>query len=466
MHILFCLRNNQGGFGVRKALKLLSIFIVLIAVFSMSGCKLSILSAEKLLRPPKSGAEIEKAIEDFAGESIILKSPVNSSSEFTSPLTLTDLDNDGEEEAVVFYVTATNDTGVHLSVLKHIGDEWVSIGDFSGYGSNIETLSFRNLAKDTNGYDIITTWSYIDSNVLTIHKIAGSGRRAELRTVCNMSYDSMGYVDIDKDGYHEIFLINGDFSDKTNVPTAKLIRIEKYSVLNIGMTSLSRDIVGYKNAHCQDISDENIPMIAVYDYVNEKGLFGTDIIYWDSVSSSLKLMQVDLKSKSAFSTVREMPIYSADVNADTFIDVPVQEFVVGAVQNKNSNSPITYTKWCSLIPSKDGLGLEACSNYRLYFSDKEYLDVEEKMISKMTVFRSSNSDSWIIATYNPDNAEKNEVLIDVRSINHDDLELYISNGYKQLSSNTTENKFIVYNITENGQNFGFKDTNLVSIKIQ
>ncbi len=451
---------------MRKCIKFLSLLIVIFTVVTISGCKLSIVSADKLLRPPKSGAEIEKAIEDFAGESIILKSPVSSSSEFSSPLNLVDLDNDGNEEAVVFYVTTTNETGVHLNVLKHLGDEWISIGDFSGYGSNVETISFRNLAKDTNSYDIITTWSYIDSSVLTIHKVAGNGRRAELRTVCNMPYDSMGYVDIDKDGYHEIFIINGDFSDKSNVPTAKIIRVEKYSVLNIGMTSLSRDIVGYENAHCQDTGNENIPMIAVYDYVNEKGLYGTDVVYWDSKSSSLKLMQVDASNHSAFSTLRELPIYSADVNADTFIDIPVQVPVIGVTQSKSSVTPLTYTKWCSLIASEDGIKLEQCCDYRLYFTDKDYLEIDNNLISEITVLRNKNNDSWVVTTYNPENIEESEVLVDIRNINQNDLELYVTNGYKQLSLNATENKFIVFKISEIGEKLGMKDADLMNIKLQ
>ena len=120
---------------MKNQLRITALIMLLLMVISMSGCKFSVLSAEKLLRPPKSGAEIEDAVEKFAGESIVLKNPVNSSSDFSSSLTLVDLDYDSTEEAVVFYSTVTNENRVHMNVLKHIGDEWVSVGDFSGYGS-------------------------------------------------------------------------------------------------------------------------------------------------------------------------------------------------------------------------------------------------------------------------------------------------------------------------------------------
>lgn len=450
---------------MKNTLRIFALFSLIFAVFSMAGCKLSVMSAEKLLRPPKSGAEIEAAIEEYVGESVILKNPVNSSSEFTSSLNLIDLDYDDTEEAVVFYTTTTNETDVHINVLKHLGDEWIIVGDFSGYGSNIDSLSFRNLSKDINQFDIVTTWSYIDSKVLTIHKVVGEGRRAELRLVCDESYESMGYVDVDKDGYYELFLINGDFSDKTKVPTAKVVKIEKYDVINIGMISLSREIVGFENSYCQEINDENIPMIAVYDYVNSEGMYGTDVVYWDAQKSSLSLLHVDSATNSAFSTLRSIPVLSRDVNADTFVEIPVQESVVGSsVNEKMYTSALTYTKWCKLIPTAEGISLAETNNYRLYFTASDYLEIDKSLISQITVSRNTKDDVWYIVTYNPEDLESAEVLAVIRSVTHENTDKYITDGYKQLSS-SSENKVTVYMITEKGSSFGIKDSDFVNANI-
>lgn len=451
---------------MKKYIRFLSLFLLTAITFSFSSCKLSVVSAEKLLRPPKSGIEIENAIEDFAGESIVLKNPVNSSSEYTSSITLADLDSDGEEEAVVFYATTSNETSVHLNVLKRISDEWVSIGDFSGYGNNIETVSLKNLSKDMTSYDIVTTWSYIDSKMLTIHKVSGSGRRSELKLVCDMPYASMGYVDVDKDGFNEIFLINGDFADKTKVPTAKIVRIEKYNIINIGMISLSREIVGYINSYCQEIKDENVSMIAVYDYVNSDGYYGTDVVYWDNESSSLNLMHVNSADNSAFSTLRELPIYSNDVNADTFIEIPVQEPVVGSnVTGNTDNTILSYTNWCNLVPTENGIELEKCCNSRFYFTDKDYLDVDNDLADKITVSRNADKDSWSVLTYSPDISQVNKVLLNVRIVNRDEHDDLIDDGYKQLSSPGNENKFILYKISDVGRAMGIEDEDLVNIKL-
>lgn len=451
---------------MKVKMRVFAMLLLIAIVLSLGGCKLSVLSAEKLLRPPKSGAEIEDAIEKIVGESVVLKNPVSTITDYSSSITLVDLDYDSTEEAVVFYSTTSNETSVHMNVMKHIGDEWISIGDFSGYGSNIESLSFRNLSKGINQYDIVTTWSYIDSKVMTIHKLVGEGRRAELRLVCDESYETMSYVDVDRDGFYEIFLINGDFSDKTKVPTAKVIRIDKYDVLNIGMISLSREIVGFVNSFCQETNNDDIPMIAVYDYLNADGLYRTDVVYWNKEASCLNMMHVDQSTKSAFSTLRSLPVMSGDINSDTYIEIPVQENIVGSsVNEKMFNSTLTYTKWCSLVPEGEGIKLRESGGYRLYFTDKDYLEINESRLSDITVIRNTKSDTWNIVSYNRDNFDENKVLLSVCNINFEETDKYISSGYKQLSSNANDNKIIVYRISEDGKEMGFVENNLVNLSV-
>lgn len=451
---------------MKSKFRLFSLLFLVLVIGCLSGCKFSVVSADKLIRPPKSGAEIEIAIEEATGESILLKSPANPDSEFNSPLTLIDLDSDGTEEAVAFYTTTSNDSSVHLNVLKHVNDEWISIGDFSGYGNNIETLSFRNLSKDMTQYDIVATWSYIDSKVLTIHKVSGTGRRAKLRLVCNESYSDIGYVDVDTDGMYELFLVSGDFADKSKVPVAKVLRVEKYNILNIGMISLSRDIVAFENSFCQEIDNDKVSMIAVFDYINTDRMYGTDVVYWDCKRSCLDVMRVDSKTNSAFSTLRSTPVMSADIDADTFVDIPVQEQIVGSSVNEKTNgSALTYTKWCKLVPDVNGIRLEQSGNYRLYFTDKDYFEVNDLWIQKITVKKNVSNDAWDIMTYYPENPSMNVTLLSVRKIAQENVDKYISNGYKQLSSLTTDGKVIVYMITDDGNLFGIKDTNLVNVNL-
>ena len=452
---------------MKHKFKALISIILFSLIFILSGCKLSVLPADKLIRPPKSGAEIESVIEKFIGENIFLQTPSSPTSEFKTPLTLIDLDADGTEEAIAFYTTASNDSNVHINVLKHIGDEWISIGDFSGYGNKIESLSFRNLSKDMQQYDIVATWSFIDSKVVTIHKLSGTGRRTTLRSVCNESYSSMSYVDVDTDGLYEIFLVSGDFADKEKVPTAKVIRVENYGVLNLGMISLSRDIVSFKNSYCQEVNNEKIPMLAVLDYENANKEFSTEVLYWNAEKSALEILRVDSVTKVAFSTVRSLPILSADINGDTYIDIPVQERIIGSTLDENNyTSELTYTKWCELVIGDNGIELRDSGNYRLYFTDRDYFEFSESLIAEITVAHNSKNGLWLVHTYNPDDLSDSKPLLEVRSITQENTESFIASGYKQLSSNTVDNKVIVYKITDEGIALGLSESNMVNVNIQ
>ena len=232
------------------------------------------------------------------------------------------------------------------------------------------------------------------------------------------------------------------------------------------MISLSREIVGFVNSICQETRNEDIPMIAVYDYINTDGLYGTDAVYWDAERSSLSVMHVDKSTNSAFSTLRTSPILSGDINADTYVEIPVQENIIGSsLDEKRYNSALTYTKWCSLIPENDGIKLEQSGGYRLYFTYKDYLEINSSLLSGITVLRNTKTDVWSIMSYNKENLEESKILISVCNINFEETDKYISSGYKQLSSNSTDNKIIVYKITDDGKNMGFVESNLINVNL-
>ena len=66
---------------------------------------------------------------------------------------------------------------------------------------------------------------------------------------------------------------------------------------------------------------------------------------------------------------------------------------------------------------------------------------------------------------NKENLEESKILISVCNINFEETDKYISSGYKQLSSNSTDNKIIVYKITDDGKNMGFVESNLINVNI-
>ena len=85
--------------------RILSIVLVLAMLLLSTGCSLNFFSTDSLLKPPaltgKSG-EVQEAFDKLmSGKTFQLKTPVKG--EYKSAFVLYDIDNDSEEEALVFY---------------------------------------------------------------------------------------------------------------------------------------------------------------------------------------------------------------------------------------------------------------------------------------------------------------------------------------------------------------------------
>ena len=100
----------------------------------ISGCALSALTAENVMEPPQpfgDGAAIQAVLEEALGPQITLRYP--RSGEYRSAVVRADVDNDSNEEAIVFYRQATENTGAHMALLDiNEEEEWALIGEYSG----------------------------------------------------------------------------------------------------------------------------------------------------------------------------------------------------------------------------------------------------------------------------------------------------------------------------------------------
>ena len=93
----------------------------LLLVLLLTGCA-GTSTVEDLLRAPQLSTQlavVQKALNAWLGESPQLKYP--RSGDTSSPFLFSDLDGDGDEEAVVLYQSETSSLNVHLAVLEQQG---------------------------------------------------------------------------------------------------------------------------------------------------------------------------------------------------------------------------------------------------------------------------------------------------------------------------------------------------------
>ena len=140
--------------------RIIAILTVVIMCLSLTSCSLKISSVDNLMRPPKLSGEsslLQEAFERTVSnkDGIIMKTPV--SGENRSSYLFVDFENDGTEEAIVFFSDPLKDTNAFASVFKFVDGEWKYVSQVVGKGEEIHEVNFADINGDglTNIIDFV-----------------------------------------------------------------------------------------------------------------------------------------------------------------------------------------------------------------------------------------------------------------------------------------------------------------------
>ena len=328
----------------KKWIVIYAVALVLLPVFLFVFIRFE--SPSEMLSPPKlygENAKIQEAFEKSVPNSsdIILKYP--SQGEYRTPFVLYDVDNDGEKEAVVFYSLKSDETAVRINIFDKTDGEWKSVYDDIGYGSDILSISFKDLNHDKRS-EILCCWSLFDSNsskVLTVHTTSNSSP-VEFKTLANVQYSYTATFDFDQDKDEEIFVVWTDVGNKQQRNLASLLKLdEKNNMIQLGKpVILDSSVSSYSDAFL-NIKDEN-RTILLDAYKGENSMI-TEILCWNNTLQTLENVSIDSETLATTSTQRTPAISCADVNKDNIYEIPTN----------NSQSPVEkniveITTWMSV----------------------------------------------------------------------------------------------------------------------
>lgn len=195
------------------------LFAVLMAA-AFSGCAgINPFQEEQLLRPPRLTAE-QKEIEDALLRSVnsselTFKYP--KSGEHRSAFIFQDIDADGQEEALVFYVTPASDS-TFLSVLDRMPDgRWQSPTAIAGAEENVDFISFANLT-DTSRCDILVGWSDPTGQQKRLNVYSFLDNRLQSRFSDGaQSYKNYLVANLDVEPLSDLVLLSRDSSDTLQI---------------------------------------------------------------------------------------------------------------------------------------------------------------------------------------------------------------------------------------------------------
>lgn len=416
--------------------------------------------AEIMTPPSLSGqnALIQQAFESSVKNKndISLKYP--SSGDYRSAFVTEDFDNDGEDEALVFYTLKSDEATVRINVLDFIDDKWVSVYDDIGYGSEVVSVTFDDFNNDRIR-EIVIGWSLYDANsskVMTVHSVNLSGGKVRgLDTAVNQNYSYMGIADMDSDGEDEILVTWLDNSDtKIQKSYASLLKMsDKKTFTPVGNTvSLDGSVSTYASLKIQKINKDRA--VAYLDAYKGDDSMITEVIWWDKNAHALVAPLLDPETLSNLNTLRTPAVPSMDIDNDGIIEIPVNKVSVGQTENTSTASgqtnagetKLNLTTWCEMTP--DGLRSKVYSFINNTLGYAFLLDDSVK--DSVVVYR--QTDKGVVTFYNTtDGTQKLEPLFTLSVMKKSEFSSDETYTFKV----TNGENVIFGSITSAGQTAGF-----------
>ena len=265
--------------------------ILLLPIFLLVAIKLK--SPSEIIEPPGVygvTAEVQEAFEASlpadARNNITLKYPT--SGENTTAFVMENLDNDDENEVIVFYALNSDESTVRMNVLDYINGHWESVYDEPGYGSEIISVVIDDLNKDGDP-EIICNWRLYDnqtSNVVSLYSVkTGKGVPIQLNVLATQTVSFSDIADIDNDGKDEIIIIWNDVPDKnvTSLPkssAAVLKMLDDDKIVHVGKTiTVDSSVSTYGKMKLQNMENRTIAFIDAY---KGQDAMITEVLLWDA----------------------------------------------------------------------------------------------------------------------------------------------------------------------------------------
>ena len=327
-------------------------------LITFSGCSLNFFSVESLMAPPmQSGrnGEVQAAFKKYMNDkNVLLKTPARGS--YQTPYIFFDLDGDGQDEVLVFYVDNTVDASVRFAVLEYVNETWLISATLTGAGNGVYDVEFIDMNND-GICEIFVGWSLFEaktSRVVTVYSVQrGDNGVISLEMLASEYYNAKSFVDFNGDGRNDLVLIFLDDSTgiqksyMRNFSLSENGELVKYSeiLINSAITSVAQ--IQYDTP-----ADTGITRLFI-DCLKSDTLVFTEVIYWNNS----KLSAVRAFEDADTATLRNAKVLSTDIDGDGLIEVPEPVSLSGSEANLNFTIgdeaySFSLLKWMNFVGDK------------------------------------------------------------------------------------------------------------------
>lgn len=320
----------------------------------LTGCAVGT-SVDNLLKPPQLSVEQEQiyqALQNAVGNNITLQYP--RSGDNLSAFIVCDMDDDGEDEAMVFYKKTgltTAENNLRLNVLDQIDDGWMSVCDRPADGGEIERVMISRLG-DAPENCILIGYSLVDQSARSLTVYAYQNGSLDVRL--SESYAMFDRYDLNQDGTKELLILQSAGANtpaKAAVyrPSAEGAYIKSELSFHSNFTEFSQILFGTPESK-QD------PVPIFVDGAAGATTLQTEILQYQSGT----LQAVLDKEEDIAATNRSVGYLTMDIDQDGIPEIPVQRTFPGYEQTASDQVRMT----CWLTASENTL----VQKYQGYFN--------------------------------------------------------------------------------------------------
>lgn len=338
-----------------KAVKTAVAGFAALCLLFLNGCSgLELASVDSLMRPPKQmgeNAKIEAAFESSVGTAYSLTAPLDGL--FRCAYVVYDINNDGLDESLVFYVPAAKGA-VHMNVIGRNGDEWFSACDIEGAGTQVECVEFSDLDGDGVN-EIIVGWSLyegISGKIMCVYRCTDPGAMSVSQT-SNIPYSVFETLDIDNNGVNDILLLGSSAdSEGGQRQYARFLDLRDGNLSVVGEAVLDPATISILSVQT-DVNTATSRRRIYIDVACEDGSRLTQCLAWDSEKLVFSSPISDAVNGSVAATRRTVTLLSSDIDADGLIEMPAASSLEGSSvirDNKSSDTEsLTLITWLRVL---------------------------------------------------------------------------------------------------------------------
>ena len=319
-----------------------AVAVALVISTLFSGCSLSALDAQSLMRPPRptgERAQIHDELEKSAGGSLTLKYP--SRGEYRSAIVMHSLVSAGQEDAIAFYQKKGDSAGINVMFIHKQEDSWKAIGDFNNPASTVDKICFGDVNGDGHDEAVIGWGSNINNSTTICVYYFDRGEIHELKL--EQSYTEMVVMDFDDDRCDEIFTASVTVGDQPAI--ARLLRVKDNQPEIVGSANLDTKVTSYASTAAGIISETGELKGVVLDGRKSADTLVTEMLYWDEETSTLQSPFYDSNAQTSNYTTRKTRAVSQSIGDSKIIEIPIVTPMPGYTADNAPDETSYLTNW-------------------------------------------------------------------------------------------------------------------------